>query len=45
MNSERVQYVEALIKIIDEDLTNGVLPLTDYKSIEAYYKRLTSGPV
>lgn len=45
MNSERVQYVEALIKIIDEDLTNGALPLTDYKSIEAYYKRLTSGPV
>jgi hypothetical protein len=45
VSSGRVQYLEALIRIIDSDLAKGVLPLTDYKSIEAYYESLTSGPV
>jgi len=45
VSSERVQYLEALIRIIDADLQKGVLPLTNYKSIEAYYESLTSGPV
>jgi DNA invertase Pin-like site-specific DNA recombinase len=43
IQSERVPSVEALIRIIDKDIADKVLPLKDYKSSKDYYKNLT-GP-
>jgi hypothetical protein len=41
----RVPYVEALIRIIDEDTAKGVLPLKGYKDAVKYYESLIdSGP-
>jgi hypothetical protein len=44
MKEDKVPLAQALIKIIDEDLAKGVLPIKDYKSSITYYKSLTSGP-
>lgn len=44
MNEDKIPTAQALIKIIDEDLAKGVLPIKDYKSSIEYYKSLTSGP-
>lgn len=44
MKEDKVPIAQALIKIIDEDLAKGVLPIKDYKSSIEYYKSLTSGP-
>lgn len=43
IQSERVPTVEALIRIIDKDTADKILPLKDYKSSKDYYKNLT-GP-
>lgn len=45
INPNRVPYVEALIRIIDEDTDKGVLPLKNHKDAIKYYESLTaSGP-
>jgi hypothetical protein len=45
IDPSRVPYVEALIRIIDEDTAKGVLPLKGYKDAVKYYESLIdSGP-
>jgi len=37
---ERLPMVQALIKIIDQDMAKHILPLRDYKSSKDYYNSL-----
>ena len=40
IQSDRIDVIEALIKIIDKDTATGALPLKDYKSSKSYYNSL-----
>ena len=45
VNPSRAPMIEALIRIIDEDINKGVLPLKSYKDSIKYYESLiASGP-
>jgi len=44
IQSDRIDVIEALIKIIDKDTATGALPLKDYKSSKSYYNSLI-GPL
>ena len=37
---DRMDVIQALIKVIDQDTATGALPLKDYKSSKSYYNSL-----